>query len=119
MIEHMTIFWYLAFFVDVLLGCLSFYMVLKGMVRPQYEALCWYMGWWSFADAIALALNSIMGIHYFWSYHQSGIISDTAINIGLVVYVVRVIMDNWAMKDEDWKKVEQIRKQAQIRELSK
>lgn len=115
----MTILWYFAFFVDVLLGCLSFYMVLSRLVTPQYEALCWYMGWWSFADAIALALNSIMGTDYFWSYHQSGIVSDTAINIGLIVYVLRVIYDNWAMKECDWQAVDEIRRQAKIRELSK
>lgn len=118
MIESLTALWFFAFFIDTLLGCLSFYMVLSKLVTVRYEALCWYMGWWSFADAIALMLNGIMGTDYFWSYHQSGIISDTAINIGLIVYVSRVIYDNWAMTDADWVKIDEIRRQSKIRALS-
>lgn len=119
MIEGFAILWYLAFFVDVSLGCLAFYLVISKMVSPHYMAICWYMGWWAFADAIALALNSIMGTDYFWSYHQSGIVTDTAVNIGLVVYISKVIVDNWAMTDADWAKVDEIRRLAKIRELSK
>jgi len=119
MIEHLTILWYLAFLVDVVLGCLTFYMVLTKMVNSRYIAICWYMGWWAFADAIALALNGIMGTNYFWSYHQSGIVTDTAVNMGLVVYIARVIMDNWGMTDADWVKIDEIRRQAKIRKLSK
>lgn len=119
MIEQWTALWYFAFFVDVSLGSLSFYMVLSRLITPRYTGLAWYMGWWSFVDAIGLALNAVMGTDYFWSYHQTGIITDTAINLGLIIYVLSVINDNWAMNEADWDKVYKIRKDAKVRELSK
>lgn len=119
MIENIPALWFIAFFIDVVLGCLSFYLVFGRIVRKRYEGLAWYMGWWAFVDAIALVINAVMGVHYFWSYHQVGIITDTAINLGLIIYVARVIRDNWALNDEDWDKINRIRKDAKIRELSK
>jgi len=118
-IEKMQVFWFLSFTIDLILGCMSFYILTKRMIVHKYEGLAWYMGWWAFVDAFAIALNATMGTDYFWSYHQTGIISDTAINLGLIIYVGYKMYDNWALNGDDWSKIEQIQKQAKIRELSK
>lgn len=119
MIEHFTPLWFVAFMVNVTLGCICFYYITKKYITEQYQGLGWWMGWWAFVDAISLVLNATMGVNYFWSYHQTGIISDTAINIGLVWFLVKWLLDNWPLNDEDWQKIYKIRKEAKIRELSK
>ena len=119
MIESLSPLWFIAFFVDVFLGSLAFYFVSTRIITEKYKGVGWWMGWWSFADAIALMLNATMGTDYFWSYHQTGIISDTAINIGLIIFLVSWYLDNWALNDDDWQKIYKIRKEAKIRELSK
>lgn len=119
MIESLQILWFFAFAIDLILGCLAFYILNKNMITLRYEGIAWYMGWWSFVDAFALALNAIMGTNYFWSYHQVGIVTDTAINLGLIVFVISKMRDNWALNADDWAKIQEIEKQAKIRELSK
>ena len=119
MIESFTPLWFLAFATDVVLGCLCFYYVISRVITEKYQGLGWWMGWWAFADAIALMLNATMGTDYFWSYHQTGIIGDTAINLGLIVFLLTFLSDNWALDDDDWQKIYKIRKEAKIRELSK
>ena len=119
MIESVTPLWFIAFTTDMILGCFSFYLVAKKTLTPKYEGIGWWMGWWSFANAIALMLNATMWIHYFWSYHQIGILTDTAINMALVLFLVIWHQDNWALNDEDWQKINKIRQLAKIRELSK
>lgn len=119
MTESFTPLWFVAFFVDVILGCLAFYFVNTKIITEKYCGVGWWMGWWAFADAIALILNATMGTDYFWSYHQNGIVSDTAINMGLVYFLVMWYKDNWALNDNDWAKIKEIRKQAKVREISK
>lgn len=70
-------------------------------------------------DAIALVMNATMGMDNFWSYHQVGIVIDTAINAGLLTYIVKAFLANWAMNDDDWKKVDKISGDAKVRELQK
>jgi len=89
------------------------------MVTYRYAGLCWFMGWWSFADSISLMLNSYMGTDYFFSYHQMGIVSDTAINLAMIVFLMRFMNDNWGMTEEDWQKIYQVRVDAKIRKLQK
>lgn len=119
MIESLTPLWFIAFLVDVILGCMAFYFVMGRVIVKKFIGVGWFIGWWSFADAIALVLNATMGTDYFWSYHQTGIISDTAINIGLIYFLALSYKQNWALNAEDWLKINQIRKDAKIREMSK
>lgn len=119
MIEQAPILWFASFFIDVLLGSLCFYIIMAKPIRSGFDGLFWWFGWWAFVDAFAIVLNATMGVHYFWSYHQSGIVIDTAINSGLLLYVVKALRSNWALSRDDWAKIEQIAKDAKIRELSK
>lgn len=119
MIESMTPLWFMAFTTDMALGCLSFYLVARKALTHRYEGIGWWMGWWAFADAIGLVLNATMGTDYFFSYHQTGILTDTAINLALVTFLIMWYQDNWALNDNDWLKINQIKKEAKIRELSK
>lgn len=118
-IESFQPLWFLAFFIDVILGCMAFYLVQSKMITERYKGISWWMGWWSFADAISLVLNAYMGTDYFFSYHQTGIISDTAINIALIVFLYRYMADNWGLTDDDWDEIRKIRTQAKIRKLQK
>lgn len=119
MIEQLTPLWFIAFFVDITLGTIAFYFVSTKVITDTYTGVGWWMGWWAYADAIALTLNATMGTDYFWSYHQTGIIGDTAINIGLIFFLTKWYIGNWALNDDDWQKIYKIRKEAKIRELSK
>lgn len=105
--------------VNVALGSISFYLVTKKIITARYENIGWWVGWWSYVDAIALTLNAYMGTDYFWSYHQTGIIGDTAINLGLIAFLLYFWWDNWALDDTDWAKIREIRKLAKVREISK
>lgn len=119
MIEKIPFLWFFAFAVNITLGTISFYIVASKKIKTQYQALGWWCGWWAYLGAFSLALNASMGTDYFWSYHQTGIITDTAINLALIVYILKITQQNWALNDEDWQKIEEIRKQAKIREISK
>ena len=118
-IESFQPLWYLAFFVDVILGCMAFYLVQSGMSTERYLGVGWWVGWWSFADAISLILNGYMGTDYFFSYHQMGIVTDTAINCSLIYFLARYMLDNWGLTAEDWVQIRKIREDAKIRKLQK
>lgn len=118
-IEQVPAMWFIAFTIDIILGSLCFYITIKKPVRSSFEGLFWWFGWWSCLDAIALVMNATMGVDNFWSYHQMGIFIDTAINAGLLVYIIKALMTNWAMNDDDWAKVEKISTEAKVRELQK
>lgn len=117
-IEAFAPMWFIAFTSDFALGCICFYLVFTKMITDKFRALGWWVGWWSFAGAFAIVLNAYMGTDYFWSYHQTGIVTDTATNIGLIGYLAWFMKNNWAMTDTDWEKVYKIRDDAKIRELS-
>ena len=119
MIEQLTPLWFVAFLIDVILGIIAFYFVISKVITDRYTGVGWWMGWWAFADAISLVINATMGTDYFWSYHQMGIVGDTAINAGLIFFLVIWYKNNWALNEEDWEKIYKIRKDAIIREVSK
>lgn len=118
-IEAFQPLWFTGFFVDVILGCMAFYLVQADMMPERFKGLGWWMGWWSFVGAISLVLNAYMGTDYFFSYHQIGIISDMAVNAALIAFLFMFMMDNWGMTEDDWQKIHQIKQAAKIRKLQK
>ena len=90
MIEQLSYFWIIAIVIDLMLGSLCFYIIAKNPNKTDTDGLFWWFGWFAYLDAIALFFNFTLGIDSFWSYHQIGILIDTAINAGLIAYIYKV-----------------------------
>ncbi len=108
-IEHIPFVWGIAFAVDVIVGILAFMVVVRKNVPTWTKGTMSWIGWWSWASALSLVINTIEGPDAPFAYHQIGIFTETMTNIGLVMWGVSYLFKNWYVRDVDWFEMEKLR----------
>jgi len=82
--ENTSFFWGIAFAINVTLGAVSFFWVIKKKLTIEQQSILGWIGWWSFANALSLVINYVAGPSDPFSYHQIGVLTETMINLGYV-----------------------------------
>ena len=108
-VEHIPFFWGVAFSVDMLIGILSFLVVIRKNVPAWNKGTMLWIGWWAWASALSLVINAVEGPNTSFSYHQIGVFTETMTNMGLVCWGVSYLFKNWDVRDTDWLEMEKLR----------
>ena len=108
-IENIPFVWGVAFVVDILIGVLTFMLVLRKNVVTWLKGTLTWCGWWSFASALSLIISMVSGPLAPFSYHQIGVFTETMVNIGLVLWAIVYAFNNWFVYEEDWPTIEKMR----------
>lgn len=118
-IEAIPFIWGVAFIINVLLGALSFSLIIRRAIPPWSAGVTCWVGWWSWATAMALVVNFTYGPDNPFSYHQLGVLTETMENIGVSVWIIVTSFRNWYVTDADWKKMETLRADLTIQNIKK
>ena len=110
-IENIPFVWGIAFVVNILIGCMTFMLVIRRNVVSWLKGTLTWCGWWSFASALSLIVSVVEGPMSTFSYHQVGVFTETMVNIGLVVWALAFAFNNWNVYQEDWAEVEKLREE--------
>lgn len=108
-VEHIPFVWGVAFVIDVMVGLLSFMVVVRKNVPAWNKGSMLWMGWWSWASALSLIINAVEGANASFSYHQIGVFTETMTNIGLVIWGCIYLFNNWYIQDKDWVDIDKLR----------
>lgn len=117
-IESIPFLWGIAFTINIVMGVVSFYLVVRKQT-PAWAtgAFCW-IGWWSSATACALVINAGIGPDNPFSYHQMGVFSESMNNLGICTFIVGFLLKNWNVRGERaLREVEDARRRAALRRL--
>ena len=110
-IENIPFLWGIAFFINVTIGVLSFISIVRKIFPGWAQGCCCWIGWWSFANALAFLVNVIIGPHNPFSYHQLGILTETMMNVGYLAWFGVYMFQNWNVTEDHWKHIELMRSQ--------
>lgn len=110
-IEQIPFVWGLAFSVDLMVGLLTFIIVVRKNVPSWLKSVMTWVGWWSWASALSLIINAIEGPQSTFSYHQIGVFTETMTNIGVIVWGLTYAFRNWYVQDKDWREMDLLRTQ--------
>lgn len=108
-IENIPFAWGIAFVVDVVIGIMTFMLVVRQNVVSWLKGTLTWCGWWSFASALSLIVSVIDGPLSTFSYHQVGVFTETMVNLGLVFWAMSYAFNNWYIHKEDWRQIERLR----------
>ena len=108
-IENIPFVWGVAFIMDLIIGMLSFALVIRKNVTPWLRGTVMWVGWWSFASGLSLIISMVNGPMSTFSYHQMGVFTETMTNIGLVFWAIAYAFYNWYLTPEDWRQIEILR----------
>lgn len=63
------------------------------------------------ANALSLVINDVLGPSNVFSYHQMGILTESMVNLGVCVWSVSYLVNNWNVSGEKkWQQMEELRK---------
>lgn len=87
-VENTPFFWGIAFTINLILGLLSFFLIIRKPLGAEWRTVLGWIGWWSFASALSLVVNIVAGPSDPFSYHQIGIFTESMVNIGYITLAV-------------------------------
>jgi hypothetical protein len=109
LIETMPFFWGIAFSVNFVMGICLFLAIMRQSLPPWVTGVTTWVAWWAFATSISLLINVISGPGAPFSYHQFGILTETMMNAGMLVWTVVFVLQNWGVRGKDWERIEELR----------
>ena len=111
-IESIRFIWGVAFSINVLMAICLFVMIIRRSA-PNWSAgpLMW-IAWWTMANAMSLVINDVLGPENTFSYHQMGILTESMVNLGVCVWAISYLINNWNLNgDKKWKKMDALRRE--------
>lgn len=108
-IENIPFFWGIAFIVNMLVGLVTFMLVVRRNVPSSTKGVLTWIGWWSWASALSLIINFVSGPDTVFSYHQIGLFTETMTNIGMIFWGIVYAYSYWELHESDWHDLEKRR----------
>lgn len=108
-IENIPFFWGIAFVVNIMIGVMTFALVIRKNVVTWLKGTLTWCGWWSWASALSLIVSMVNGPMATFSYHQVGVFTETMVNIGIVFWALSYAFNNWYVMQDDWEFIEKQR----------
>lgn len=110
-VENIPFVWGIAFSINVLMAVCLFTMIVRRTAPPWSAGPIMWIAWWTMANALSLVINDVLGPDNVFSYHQMGIMTETMVNLGVCVWAVSYLINNWNLCGEKkWAKMEALRK---------
>lgn len=119
-IEGIQFFWGVSFTINIVMGIVSFYLVVRKQTPPWATgAFCW-IGWWSSATACSLIINAGIGPDNPFAYHQMGVFTESMNNLGICAFVIGFLLKNWNVRGEEaLREIEDARRRVALKRLEK
>ena len=114
LIESMPFFWGVAFIINLTVGIVLFVNVMRQAMPNWASGVSTWIAWWAFATCISLVINVTSGPNAAFSYHQMGILTETMMNIGILLWTVISSLKNWEIRGDDWVRLDDLRKEINL-----
>lgn len=101
-IETIEFVWGFTAAFDFVLGIVMFIFVLTRVCPKPFVGLAWWCGWFAWFDAFTMFVNSFAGTDNPFAYHQIGIFAEMMVAPVASFYLIRFLIKNWYIRDEEW-----------------
>ena len=116
-IENIPFMWGMSFNINVLMAVCLFIMIVRRTAPPWSAGPLMWIAWWTMANALSLVINDVLGPVNVFSYHQMGILTESMVNLGVCVWAVSYLINNWNLRGEKkWQQMDALRRKLAMEE---